>query len=69
VQWYTPVIPALGRLSQEDHELEASLVYRVRPCVNKTKQNKKQKKITFGDDFSNSLHLKAKQYFGLEFSY
>jgi hypothetical protein len=27
--WCTPLIPALGRQRQEDHEFEASLVYRV----------------------------------------
>jgi hypothetical protein len=29
--WNTPVIPELGRLRQEDHELEVSLSYIVRP--------------------------------------
>jgi hypothetical protein len=29
-QWFTPVIPAFGRLRQEDHELEASLDYTAR---------------------------------------
>jgi hypothetical protein len=27
VWWYMPVIPALGKLSQEDHEFEDSLSY------------------------------------------
>jgi hypothetical protein len=31
VWWYTPVIPALGKLRQEDHELEVSLCNVVRP--------------------------------------
>jgi hypothetical protein len=30
VWWCTPVIPALGKLRQEDHEFEASLDYIVR---------------------------------------
>jgi hypothetical protein len=36
VWWYTPVIPALGRIRQENHEFEGSLVYTVRPCLKKT---------------------------------
>jgi hypothetical protein len=32
-----PVILALRRLRLEDQELEASLVYRVRPCLKKLK--------------------------------
>jgi hypothetical protein len=32
----TPVIPALERLRQEDHEFKTSLVY-VRPCLEKKK--------------------------------
>jgi hypothetical protein len=30
---YTPVIPALGKLRQEDLEFETSLSYMVRPCL------------------------------------
>lgn len=33
VWWHTPVIPALEKLRQEDHKLEASLGYRARPCI------------------------------------
>jgi hypothetical protein len=33
VWWLTPVIPALGKLRQEDCKVEASLSYRVRPCL------------------------------------
>jgi hypothetical protein len=35
-KWGTPVIPALGRLRQEDGELQARLGCTGRPCV---KQN------------------------------
>jgi uncharacterized membrane protein len=34
--WYIPVIPALGRLRQEDQELEASLDYKAKPCLTKS---------------------------------
>jgi hypothetical protein len=36
----TRVILALGRLRQEDHELEASLNYMVRPCHQKKKSTR-----------------------------
>jgi hypothetical protein len=35
VWWYIPVITVLRRLRQEDHELEVSLSYIVRPCLKK----------------------------------
>jgi hypothetical protein len=42
VKWYTPIIPALRRLRQEDHKFKARQGYMVTPCPNqknKTKQN------------------------------
>jgi hypothetical protein len=33
--WYTSVIPTLGKVWQEDHELKASLGYTVRLCLKK----------------------------------
>jgi hypothetical protein len=41
--WFTPVIPSLGRLKQEDHKLEASLDYIGRPCL-KTKKKEEEEK-------------------------
>jgi hypothetical protein len=47
--WHTPVIPALGRLRQENHEFEASLGYipssRSTWAVNKTLSQKQTNKI------------------------
>jgi hypothetical protein len=43
--WYMSIIPALGRLRQEDHELEASLGYIVRPCLKKRKRKKSEQII------------------------
>lgn len=34
-QWSRPIIPALGRLKQEDWEFEANLDYTVRACLKK----------------------------------
>jgi hypothetical protein len=43
--WRSPVIPALGRLRQEDREFEITLGYRVRPISkNKTKFKKNKAK-------------------------
>jgi hypothetical protein len=42
---HTPFIPVLGRQRQADlYELEASLVYRVRPVSKQNKTRKKQNK-------------------------
>jgi hypothetical protein len=37
--WLMPVIPVLGKLRQADSKFEASLGYKVRPCL-KIKQKK-----------------------------
>jgi hypothetical protein len=37
-RWCTPIIPALGRLRQEDHEFKASLGYTQKPCLKKRKK-------------------------------
>jgi hypothetical protein len=39
--WCTSVIPAFGRVRQEDYEFEASVGYIMRPCL---KIKKKQKR-------------------------
>jgi hypothetical protein len=38
---YMPIIPALGRLRQEDHKLETSLGYTVSLCLKKKSTSKK----------------------------
>jgi hypothetical protein len=40
--WHLPVIPALGRQSQEDREFKASLGYTARPCLEIKKKKKKK---------------------------
>jgi hypothetical protein len=44
VLWYRPVIPALGRKRQEDHEFQASLGYTVRSCVKNSKSRRRRRK-------------------------
>jgi hypothetical protein len=48
VWWYTPIIPALGRLRKEDCECEASLHYIVKPCL---KNKNKTVKLSHSYDF------------------
>jgi hypothetical protein len=43
-----PIIPALGRLRQVGGEFMASLGCIARPCLNKTKQNKKEFRVGYG---------------------
>jgi hypothetical protein len=42
VCWFMLIIPALGRLRQEDCKFQPSLVCRVGPCLKKKKKDKKQ---------------------------
>jgi hypothetical protein len=42
--WHTPVITALRRLRQEDHEFEVSLGYVVKCCVNKKKRKEGERR-------------------------
>jgi hypothetical protein len=42
--WYMHVMEAFGRRMQKNHKFEASLGYRARLCLTKTKPN--QNKIT-----------------------
>jgi hypothetical protein len=47
--WYIVVIPALGRLSQEDLEFKFSLGYKARHCLKETKMKifRREKEITY----------------------
>lgn len=38
VQWYTSVIPAFGKIRQEDHEFETSVSYIGGPCFKSRKR-------------------------------
>jgi hypothetical protein len=40
--WYMPVIPALGRLTKEDHKFQGTLGYIARPYLKKWKEKKRQ---------------------------
>jgi hypothetical protein len=42
VWWCTPVIPALGRLRQENYKFKVSLGYTERICLKKPKDKIKQ---------------------------
>jgi hypothetical protein len=44
--WFTPIIPALRRLRQEDHEFKASLGYIARPCLKNKPKEPKPKKLS-----------------------
>jgi hypothetical protein len=55
--WFTPVIPALRRLRQEDHEFEASLDYIIRPYLKK----KKKDLIQFMDFIENSSIIRVSE--------
>jgi hypothetical protein len=63
-----PVIPAPRKLRQETREFEASLRYKVRPCLKKkkkkekkTKQNKTErtKKVSKKQDKTKKEHINA----------
>jgi hypothetical protein len=43
VWWCILVIPALGRLKQEDLKLNTSLVYIARPCIKQPKGGEEKK--------------------------
>jgi hypothetical protein len=41
--WYKPVISAVVRQRKENYQFKASLNYRVRSCLKKSKENKGSK--------------------------
>jgi hypothetical protein len=49
--WYMHIIPAPGKLRQENHEFEDNLSYMARPCL------KKEKKKDFIPPLSQTLFL------------
>jgi hypothetical protein len=59
--WYTPVIPALGRLMQEDLEFTVSLGYGVRPNLKK-KKKKERKILKSYVAYSSKNHILNKLY-------
>jgi hypothetical protein len=46
VWWSMPIIPAFGRLRQEDPEFKTRMGYVVRPCLKKTKPKPKNLKMS-----------------------
>lgn len=42
--WYTPLIPALERLGQDDCEFEVSQSYIVIPCLKKKKMKRERER-------------------------
>jgi hypothetical protein len=44
--WHSSVIPVLGRLRQEDHELKVHLGYIARPCLQKKAKTKADPRVS-----------------------